>query len=188
VATIITHFIAASVLSTVAPQALPRLRLILVLGTLAIIPDIDVLGFRYGVSYGDALGHRGFTHSLLFAAIAAAVTPFVAFTRVKVLSRTWWLLVGLAFAATISHGFLDAFTDAGLGVGFFIPFDDTRYFAPWRPLATSPLSISAFINGPALRILKNELVWVGHPLIGLFGTIHAIRRLEKRKGKRKAKT
>ena len=180
-ATIITHFVAASALSAVAPKDLPRLRLILVLGTLAVIPDIDVLGFRYGIPYGDALGHRGFTHSILFAAIAAAVTPSVAFRGVKLLSRTWWLLVSLAFAATISHGFLDAFTDAGLGVGFFIPFDDTRYFMPWRPLATSPLSISAFINGPALRILTNELMWVGIPLMVFFGTIHAVRRLGGRR-------
>jgi len=180
-ATIITHFIAASALSTVAPKDLPRLRLALVLGTLAMIPDLDVLGFRYGVSYGDAIGHRGFTHSLLFASIIAVVTPILAFTKVMAFSRIWWLLVGLAFAATISHGVLDAFTDGGLGVGFFIPFDDTRYFAPWRPLATSPLSISAFINGPVLRILTNEFMWVGLPLIGLFGAFHAIRRLRGRR-------
>ena len=32
-----------------------------------IVPDFDVIGFAFGVSYGDVLGHRGFTHSLLFA-------------------------------------------------------------------------------------------------------------------------
>lgn len=34
---------------------------------LAILPDIDVLAFRYGIPYGAFLGHRGFSHSLAFA-------------------------------------------------------------------------------------------------------------------------
>ncbi len=27
--------------------------------------------------------------------------------------------------------------DKGLGVGFFIPFDNRRYFMPWRPIYAS---------------------------------------------------
>ena len=180
-ATVITHAIAASALSTVAPKDLPRARLAIVLGVLAMIPDLDVIGFRYGILYADALGHRGFTHSILFAAIAAVATPIIAFPKLNVLCRPWWIVVGLAFVATLSHGVIDSFTDAGLGVGFFIPFDDTRYFAPWRPLATSPLSISAFINGSAVRILMNELFWIGIPLVGLFGGLHLIRRMGGRR-------
>ena len=179
-ATVITHFVVASSMSSIAPEEIPRLRLALVLGVLAVIPDLDVIGFQFGVAYSDALGHRGFTHSILFAAMLAFVVPFIAFREIQVLTKTWWALVALAFLATISNGVLDAFTDAGLGVGFLIPFDDSRYFAPWRPLATSPLSISAFFDGPALRILANELVWVGFPLIGILGTIVVFRKLRGR--------
>ena len=32
---------------------------------LAMLPDADVLAFKFGVAYGNAFGHRGFTHSLL---------------------------------------------------------------------------------------------------------------------------
>jgi inner membrane protein len=131
------------------------------------IPDLDVIGLQYGIAYSDPLGHRGFTHSILFAMIVAPFMTVVTFPKIETLTRTWWSVVSLAFLATISHGVLDAFTDAGLGVGFLIPFDDTRYFSPWRPLATSPLSVSAFFEGPALRILANEIVWVGIPLAGL---------------------
>lgn len=176
-ATVITHAIVAGALSTIAPKDLPRARLAITLGVLAMIPDLDVIGFHYGIYYADAFGHRGFTHSILFAFLAAVMTPFVVFPQLKIWGRSWWILVGLAFAATLSHGLIDAFTDAGLGVGFFIPFDDTRYFAPWRPLATSPLSISAFINGPALFILMNELVWIGTPLMGLLGVRYLFRRV-----------
>ena len=180
-ATIISHAIAASALSTIGPKELSRTRLALVLATLAMIPDLDVIGFRFGISYADALGHRGFTHSILFATIAAIITPLVAFPKVNAFQGAWWILVGLSFVATLSHGVIDTFTDAGLGVGFFIPFDHTRYFAPWRPLATSPLSISAFINGPAIRILLNEFIWIGLPLLGLFGSLNLVRRIRGRR-------
>ena len=37
----------------------------------AIVPDADVIGFHFGIHYQDFWGHRGFTHSLLFAALFA---------------------------------------------------------------------------------------------------------------------
>jgi len=175
-ATVFTHAIVAGAFATIAPRKIPRIRLGLVLGLLSVIPDLDVIGFRFGIAYEDVLGHRGFTHSILFAAIMGFATPLIAFPRIKTLCRTWWIVVVLAFMATLSHGVIDAFTDAGLGVGFLIPFDNTRYFAPWRPLATSPLSITAFFSGPAIRILSNEFIWVGLPLIFVFGILHAILR------------
>lgn len=178
--TAIAHFIVAGSMSSLAPETVPRLRLVLVLGFLAVIPDLDVIGFQFGISYAEPLGHRGFTHSVLFAMMVAPLVPFLAFRKVETATRTWWILAGLAFLATISHGVLDAFTDAGLGVGFLIPFDDTRYFAPWRPLATSPLSISAFFDGPGMRILANELLWVGIPLLGAFGAGIVIRKMGRR--------
>lgn len=180
-ATAITHAIVAGALGTLAPGDLPRVRLGFVLAVLSTMPDLDVIGFHFGIAYGDALGHRGFTHSILFAAIAALITPAIAFRGTPAFSRAWWNLVCLAFIATASHGVLDSFTDAGLGIGFFIPFDDTRYFAPWRPLETSPLSISAFLNGPAATILANELKWIGIPFFVLLGIGHWIRALRKRR-------
>ena len=58
-ATIISHAIAASALSTIGPKELSRTRLALVLATLAMIPDLDVIGFRFGISYADA--RKGWT-------------------------------------------------------------------------------------------------------------------------------
>lgn len=177
--TIISHFAAASALATFAPKGVSGTRLAIICGTLAMIPDLDVIGLMIGIPYGHALGHRGFTHSILFALLIAVSTPFVAFRSVTPWGRTWWALVALAFTATMSHGVLDAFTDAGRGVGFLIPFDNGRYFAPWRPLATSPMSVPAFIQGPALQILKNELIWIGLPLLGLLAFVYAVRAIPR---------
>src|SRR5437870_13917684 len=55
----------------------------------AMAPDIDVIGFRFGIHYGDFWGHRGFTHSLVFAAllagfVASAFRETAGITRVPV--------------------------------------------------------------------------------------------------------
>jgi inner membrane protein len=56
----------------------------------SILPDIDVLGFRLGIRYGDFWGHRGFTHSFLFAAILATLVLIAGFSRgLPGLGRVW---------------------------------------------------------------------------------------------------
>ena len=40
------------------------------------LPDIDVISFAFGIRYEDMFGHRGFTHSFFFAALAGAVAAF----------------------------------------------------------------------------------------------------------------
>lgn len=174
-ATIISHAVVAGSLASIASNGVSRSRLAFVLALLAVLPDLDVIGFRLGIPYGHMLGHRGFTHSILFAVLVAGIVPTLFLRGTRAFSREWWGLATLAFLATMSHGVIDAFTDAGLGVGFLIPFDETRYFAPWRPLATSPLSVVAFVNGPALRILANELVWIGSPLLIVLCVVHLFR-------------
>ena len=78
-ATVITHFIVAGSLSSMAPKTIPRLRVTFVLGILAMVPDLDVIGFQLGVSYSDPLGHRGFTHSILFAMLVELIVSSVVF-------------------------------------------------------------------------------------------------------------
>ncbi|MGD1082363.1 MAG: metal-dependent hydrolase, partial [Candidatus Sulfotelmatobacter sp.] len=43
----------------------------------SVVPDLDVIGFRFGIHYGDFWGHRGFTHSLVFAALLASIVAIV---------------------------------------------------------------------------------------------------------------
>lgn len=63
--------------------------------------------------------------------------------------------------ATASHGFLDAMTDGGLGVAFFAPFSNHRYFLPWRPIPVAPLSPEGLMNSRGLRVVRveAELFW-----------------------------
>src|SRR5438132_985924 len=96
----------------------------------SILPDADVLSFVIGFDYGSLLGHRGLTHSLSFAAMLSVVVVQIGLKDVRTWSRMWWVLIAHFFLITASHGMLDAMTDGGLGVAFFAPFDNSRYFFP----------------------------------------------------------
>ena len=128
----------------------------------AAVPDIDVIGFRFGIDYGDLLGHRGLTHSLTFAAVlAAVVVALVSRDGTSGLSRgALWLSL---FIATASHGCLDALTDGGLGVAFFSPFSNARYFFPVRPIRVSPIGLGALMSDDGLAVLASEVRWVWLP-------------------------
>ena len=143
------------------------------------LPDADVIGFRFGVRYGDFWGHRGFTHSLLFAGVLALLAAFLYATTLRDRIKFAWLL----FIVTASHGVLDAMTNGGLGVAFFSPFDTHRYFLGWRPLHVSPLSVRGFLTDRGLRILWNEALWVWIPALAVGGSLYWL--AQSREGQRK---
>jgi len=135
-------------------------------------PDADVLGFRLGINYEDLLG----PHSLLVAIILSLVVTFLAFPQ---LPPRWTRLVLFPyfFVVTASHGVLDALTDGGLGVAF-APFDDTRYFFPFRPIKVSPIGLSLF-SARGLDVIWSELLWVCIPATIIAGAVLLCRKLRR---------
>jgi inner membrane protein len=128
----------------------------------SVVPDLDVIGFQFGVRYGDFWGHRGFTHSLFFAALIALAAIGIAFPRGFPTVGRFYIWIYF-FLATASHGLLDAMTDGGLGVAFFAPFDNQRYFLPWTPIRVSPISIERFFTARGVAVLRTELLWIWLP-------------------------
>lgn len=135
----------------------PRL---LVAGMVAsVLPDLDVLAFRFGIAYSDQIGHRGLSHSLLFAFILAAIAClFCARLNAPRLSAFVFVLV-----AGASHGLLDMLTNGGLGIAYLWPFSDQRFFFPEQVIQVSPLSIHRLLGPAGLAVLKSELLWVWLP-------------------------
>jgi inner membrane protein len=130
----------------------------------SMLPDADTAAFRLGVPYSDMLGHRGLTHSLAFAALLSIAVMCVVFRN---RSRSERVRIGLfLFLATASHGVLDAFTNGGLGIAFFAPFSDERFFFPVHPIAVSPIG-AAFFSARGWNVLKSELVWVWVPTLAI---------------------
>lgn len=141
----------------------------------ACLPDLDVIGFAFGIRYGDLWGHRGLSHSLVFALLTGCFVVSVAFRQHKLFSSTWWRLGTGLFLVTASHGVLDALTDGGLGIAFFSPFDTSRYFFPFQPVAVSPIGVSAFFSTRGFQVIASEVVWIWGPTLALLAGVLGMR-------------
>jgi inner membrane protein len=120
--------------------------------SLSMLPDLDVVGFRFGIRYADAWGHRGATHSLAFALLVGFTLSLV--SPLLGTSRVWTALCVTGVVA--SHALLDTLTDGGLGCALFWPFDPDRYFAPWRPIPVARIG-RAYFGQHSLRVISTEL-------------------------------
>jgi inner membrane protein len=122
------------------------------------------------------LGHRGLSHSILFAAALGALLTFL---LAEPNARSRLLVFTFLFLSTISHGILDAITNGGLGVAFFAPFQNERYFFPWRPVLVSPIDVASFISEWGVRVLKTELQWVWFPSAIVYALGYFLRYLNR---------
>jgi len=123
----------------------------------ALIPDIDVLGFSFNVPYNSFWGHRGFTHSLLFALLFSLLLS--SFYFLKKINLKLKISIFLIFLLSIvSHSLLDALTNGGLGVALFSPFSNERIFFSYRPILVSPIGIIEFFNTRGINVLKNDVL------------------------------
>jgi len=127
----------------------------------SILPDLDVVGFHFGIQYGDLWGHRGLSHSILFAVVLSGVLVTLGYRKRTAAAKL--VLFTYFFLSTASHGLLDACTNGGLGVAFFSPFDPTRYFFPMRPVLVSPLGVGEFFTGYGWQVLLSEVLWLWLP-------------------------
>lgn len=120
---------------------------------LSFLPDADVIGFGLGVRYGDPWGHRGATHSLMFA-LALGTTLGLAAPLFRRPALRTAVTASLVLA---SHALLDTLTNGGLGCALFWPFDLTRYFAPWTPIPVSPIGLG-YLSPYGLFVAATEIV------------------------------
>lgn len=123
----------------------------------SMLPDADVILFRFGAAYDSAWAHRGFSHSIGFAIMLGilaaallrrALPPALAF--------------GFVACSAASHGLLDMLTNGGHGVAILWPATDHRYFFDWRPIQVSPLAANRFFARVA-SIAETELLWIWTP-------------------------
>jgi inner membrane protein len=70
---------------------------------------------------------------------------------------------------------LDALTNGGLGVALAWPFDDKRFFFPWRPIEVSPIG-AGFFSARGLAVIGSELLRVVLPTAILATALLAWRR------------
>jgi inner membrane protein len=155
--TIFTHGAIGFTASKLAYGSSIDYRLLIATIVLPILPDSDALLMPL-IPYRHPFGHRGFSHSLLFALLTGIVTAML-FVRSRWASDHSFTNLAIFFTLiTASHGLFDAMTNGGLGVAFFAPFETTRYFLPWRPIPVSPMSAADLMSWYGFHVIKWELV------------------------------
>lgn len=132
--------------------------ILLISGVIAsMLPDVDVVLFRFGATYNDVWSHRGLSHSLGFAILLGIVAALLLRKSVQPL-----LAFGFVCLAAASHGLLDMLTNGGHGIAFLWPLTDQRYFFDWRPIQVSPLAAGRFAT-KAAAVAKTEILWIWLP-------------------------
>ena len=132
-------------------------RLYILAAALALLPDIDVL-FYILIKPAGMLPHRGFTHSLLFAAAAAALLPALT-RRAFPVSRPRLFLIYLS--PLLAHLALDYLMGAGPPVPFFAPFSYTGFLSPVRLV---PCAFYSASMGGLFRLQTQPIVLIGFAL------------------------
>lgn len=170
--TIFAHSLIPASLKFALQKELISGRLFL-LGILAsIIPDMDVITFKFGIPYGSQWGHRGFTHSIFFAFCLALTSS--AFARFLLSGRlTAFIYI---FISAVSHPILDSFTNGGKGCALYWPFITDRIFFSWRPIEVSPIGAN-FFSTRGLTVIYSEICWVGIPVLITGILIYIINRI-----------
>ncbi|MEH5013193.1 metal-dependent hydrolase [Phytobacter diazotrophicus] len=166
--TVITHAAVPLCLGLgLGNKVIPR-GLLLVGVALAMLPDADVLAFKFGVAYGNVFGHRGFTHSLLFAFVVPILVTWLGRRWFKAsLMRCWAFLT----VSLLSHSLLDSITTGGKGVGWLWPWSDERFFAPWQVIKVAPFALSRYMTPYGHQVIISELLWVWVPGLILMGVL-----------------
>ena len=116
--------------------------------TFSLVPDLDVIAFKFGIPYGAPFGHRGATHSIAFALLMGVAGWLV--------TRNWKSTLALT-VVVLTHPLLDMLTDGGLGVALFWPLSNTRHFFPWSPLPVAPIG-GGMLSKRGLYVLAVESV------------------------------
>ncbi|MBI3005950.1 MAG: metal-dependent hydrolase [Ignavibacteriales bacterium] len=181
---IIGHTIASVGFGKLFSQERQDLRFWLLAAYCSLIPDGDVILFYFDVPYGHMFGHRGFSHSILFAVILGFSVTLLFFRDIPKYSPQWWRYAAFFSLVTASHGLLDALTYGGYGVGFFVPFSSQRYFFPWRPIEVAPIGgLTRFFGPEGWRVIRSELIWIGIPTAAAITAASLTRRLRRNKKK-----
>jgi inner membrane protein len=166
VAAIVSHVLVSGAAAALfrPTRPVPR-RYWIAAALVATIPDVDILFVALGARYRGMWGHRGITHSLLFAlAAAAAATLWV---RARDRSFPAGRLYAVLLLAAASHPFLDGLMASGVGVALFAPFSAARYTLTWRPIRVPPPSDNPLLNLGGIRVMSSEVLWLWMPSLAL---------------------
>jgi len=121
---------------------------------LAMLPDADVLPLALGLPDAGLFGHRGLTHTLLFALVVAVAAGLLA--RRMGLRPLYYAF--FVFLVVGSHGPLDSLTHHSRGVPMLWPFYSQPIAMPWRPIPVAPTGLE-FITARGFGVALVEAMY-----------------------------
>ena len=140
-------------------------------------PDIDFVSTFWLRDAGDIIGHRGFTHSIVFGVLGTLLLAWLIKTIFRKGDLSWKLCLLLAGINIATHLFLDSFN--AYGVGWLEPFSHKRFSFHVLFVADPFFSIWPFIGFMGLLLFRNtykrrKLWWrlgIGLPAVYLLYAI-----------------
>ena len=127
---------------------------------LALLPDFDLIPLAFGVPDRGLCGHRGLSHTPLFA-LAVGVVVFAGLwlgKRRQRQLRDALRSASIACLLVASHGLLDALAQGGRGLLLLWPLSSARFHFLWRPIPDAPTGL-AFFSGIGMRHLAIEVCY-----------------------------
>jgi inner membrane protein len=161
VPTIVTHALLPLIAAAAAPDLKLSKRLIVAAMIVAVLPDADLISRLFGVPHTHDFGHRGASHSILFALLIGASGAMIARRFSSTRGQAFWFL----FLSCLSHPLADMLTDGGKGMMLFWPLLHERFAWPVRPVEVSSIGLRAIDNGSLDDILLSELRWLILPAL-----------------------
>ncbi len=153
-------------LDPLTPSGSPRGRKgLFLVGLLAVLPDLDI---AWGWIQGDGtIFHRGFTHSILFAAIIAVIGNLIWYKSVEGFKRIGPMQALLV--ACLVHPLLDFLMGSGRGVPLFAPFNWREFqaasqYVPTAKYAPSISDIPKVLTDLDVLLGMTIELWIFLPL------------------------
>lgn len=173
-ASVFGHVAASTTLGMAFFPKAVRPATVVLAGFCAFAPDMDVLAFHFGIPYNSQWGHRGWTHSIVFALVFGSLLALI-FNYLQKSKTSYSQLLLWCILSTLSHPLLDMMTNGGRGCAIWWPFLHDRLFFPFRPIQVSPLGAGAFFSEWGIRVLASEFFWIGVPAFALVLTARRVR-------------
>ena len=121
------------------------------------IPDLDFVASFWLPVCRDLLAHRGFTHSLLFALLAALLLAWVSMWLYKGRNMTAGRWLALWGSQLLAHLFIDCFN--AYGTGLFEPF--SHYRVSFNAVYVADPLFTLWPLVAAIVLLVRRMSWPG---------------------------
>lgn len=159
--TVVTHALLPLIGVGALGPPRPPVRLIAAAMIAGMLPDADVVGRLFGVPHYVDIGHRGVTHTVLFALLVGlcglGLGPSLKVRRP--------VAAAVLFFSTLSHPLTDMLTKGGKGMMLWWPLERDRFAFAGRPVEVAHVGLQDVYSGRLWPVFLSEALWLLIPAL-----------------------